>query len=273
MNIDYFIVKNPMTISSIALSGACVLHADSKYEEKRDNAPYGNLVALKTINGEGKVKIEGCDEITVVPGTLLFFKQANVRHYYCTDKNWDFWWFEFSANEVLDIQLNALLKVDFVANELNYCKSCLKLLKKNDNSSSYLASATFCLLLYSWLQNQINETKINPNHYMIQKSIDYLKEDIKNTVTVKDMAGKAGLCERRFRQVFKNITGMQPKTYIEDLCMNLAEGLLKNTSFSINEISQKLGYSSQFHFSKVFKKLHGMSPSNYRRNESNVIYT
>lgn len=265
MNFDFSIVKNPLATASIALRTVYVLHADPTYDVKKGETADRDLVVLRTIEGMGNVKIDGLEEITVLPQTLLFFKHANVRRYYCRGEKWDFWWFELSFNEVLNIPLNTLLQIEPVENELNDCKSCLELLRKNDTGSSSLASATLSLLLYKWMLHLENKLKANPHSDTVQKAIDYLKLNINSNISVKAMAAIAGLCERRFRQVFINITGMPPKKYLESLRINMAEELLKNTPFSINEISEKLGYSSQFHFSKAFQRSHDMPPSYYRK--------
>ncbi|WP_455721107.1 helix-turn-helix domain-containing protein, partial [Agathobacter sp.] len=45
-----------------------------------------------------------------------------------------------------------------------------------------------------------------------------------------------------------------------------AEALLLNTEYNINEISQIVGYDNALYFSRMFKKIKGISPSEYRKN-------
>ena len=45
----------------------------------------------------------------------------------------------------------------------------------------------------------------------------------------------------------------------------MAEELLRNTPFSINEISEKLGYCNQVHFNKAFQRIRNIPPSQFRR--------
>lgn len=265
MEFDFSVEKKPVAMPSIALRSVWSLHADQTYYVKKSRVPYNDLIALKTIGGSGKIKIDGQNEITTVPGTLVIFSYSSVRYYYCTDEKWDFWWFEFNTRDVFTAPLNTLLTVNPAANEMDHCISCMKLLKKGENNSSSLASATFCLLLFSWLHNIKSNVITNPHYEVIRAAIDDLRSDIHHTATVGDLAEKAGLCDRRFRQVFKNITGSNPKAYIENVRIGLAEELLRNTSLSVIEITSRLGYSSQFHFSKAFKRYHGIPPSNYRK--------
>jgi AraC-like DNA-binding protein len=271
MNFDFSILKNPLATASIALRTVYVLHADSTYDVKKRELSDNYFVALRTIGGMGKVIIDGHEEITVLPETLLFFKHSDVRRYYCSSNDWDFWWFEFSSSELHNIPLNTLTHIQPVENESDDCKSCLELLRKNDPASSYLASATLSVLLYKWMLHFENKSNDNPHRNAIQKVLYYLKLNICENISVKEMADMAGLCERTFRNVFIKITGKQPKKYLESLRISMAEELLRNTPFSINVISEKLGYSSQFHFSRAFQKTHGVPPSRYRKENQDVL--
>jgi hypothetical protein len=79
MYYDFSMVKKPIATAAIALRTVYVLEADRSYDVKKSGTPYNDLVALRTTSGMGGVKIEGHDEITVLPDTLLFFKHSSVR--------------------------------------------------------------------------------------------------------------------------------------------------------------------------------------------------
>ena len=265
MEFDFYVTKTPLLTVPVALRTVYVLHADTTYDVKKELRGCKDMVALRTTGGSGNIKICGIPEIIVPPYTLLFFKHADVRHYYCSSNVWDFWWFEFCCGEPFDFPLNTLMQVESVENEAYDCMKCLELLRKNDIGSGYLASATLGILLYKWMLYYENNFNTNPYQKAVHKVISYIKTNIDKNLTVKALAEITGFCERRFRQVFINITGVQPKKYIESLRMDMAEELLKNTSFSVGEISYKLGYSSQFHFCNAFRKAHGISPTEYRK--------
>lgn len=265
MNYDFSIIDNPLSNTLVALKTVYILHADPTYDVKKGGAPFKGLVALRTLDGTGSVKIEGQDEIVVTPGTLLFFDHSKVRQYFCSGEKWDFWWFEFTSNGGLGFPQNELIAIDTHGEELQNCIACLELLRKNNISSNRVASATFSLLLSKWMQYYENNKNYNPHRESIERVLDYLNSNFASDLSVKKMASMVGLCERRFRQVFETITGSSPIKYIEALRMRKAEGLLKNTSCSINEISITLGYSNQFYFSKAFKNVYGTSPSQFRK--------
>ena len=268
MNFDFSITNNPTPAASIALRAVYLLHSDPTYDIKKGYVQNRDIVALRTVGGLGKVTIEGFDEISVQPGTLLLVEHAKVRRYFCSDENWHFWWFEFSTNEIMNLPLNKLLQIPMVENELNDCETCLELLRKTNAGLLRLASATFNLLLNKWMLVTESNKQDNPYREAVENAINYMKLNMNKHITVESLARMTGLCERRFRQVFYNTTGMRPKKYQENLRISIAEELLLNTPCTIYEISLKLGYSSQFHFCKAFRNIHSIPPSQFRLNGS-----
>jgi len=152
-----------------------------------------------------------------------------------------------------------------VPKENDDCKTCLEMLKFNNNISNCIASSTISTLFYKWLLQYQNITlEYRPYRSAIHQLIYKMKSDTDTPMKVKEMADLMSLSERRFRQIFEGITGVSPKKFYDNLRIEQAEYLLINTPFSVSEISYKLGYSSPFHFSKAFSKVNGVAPSVYR---------
>lgn len=57
---------------------------------------------------------------------------------------------------------------------------------------------------------------------------------------------------------------MTPSKFIKEYRINISKQLLWNFSLPISTVGDKVGYPDQFHFSKTFKQITGMSPSDYR---------
>ena len=264
MYFDFAITGKPGEAAPVSLRTIYFVNADETYNVVKTGVPENDYVALRTFNGKGSVKIEGVDEITVLPGTLLLFRHNEVRRYFCSGEEWTFWWFEFSPGASADFPLNRLLHIGSVKNEEENCKDSLESLKEEGDASRMLASVYFSLLLHKW-GAYFDNRDISPYNKAVEKALAYLRSNLSENISVKAMADAAGFCERRFRQIFADVTGLQPRKYIEEMRINMAEELLRNTPFSISEISDKLGYSSQFHFSGAFRKSRGISPSQFRK--------
>ena len=75
------------------------------------------------------------------------------------------------------------------------------------------------------------------------------------------MARMAGLGERRFRHVFASATGQSPKRFHEGLRLEFGRQLLMAGRIKLDDVADRTGFSSAFHFSRAFKKKFGHPPS------------
>ncbi len=91
-----------------------------------------------------------------------------------------------------------------------------------------------------------------------------MRENLSRWWTVNEMAEFCHLSDDQFRRRFVSSTGMKPKEYLDRIKMRHAAELLVNSSRSVAETAEHLGYVDQFHFSRRFKALIGMSPKQYR---------
>lgn len=95
---------------------------------------------------------------------------------------------------------------------------------------------------------------------IIDNNID--KPDLDNLFLQKEMSmGRTSLYNK-----LKQTTGMGTSEYINLRRIKKAEDLLLNTNLSVSEISDRLGFTYQRYFSTIFKKVKGVSPSQFRNN-------
>lgn len=92
----------------------------------------------------------------------------------------------------------------------------------------------------------------------------WLQERAGRAVSVSDMAGKAGLEERTFLRRFKGATGMKPIEYVQNLRVGKARELLEFTKRSIDQIAWAVGYEDSTAFRRIFHRIMGLSPGDYR---------
>ncbi|MCQ2607854.1 MAG: bifunctional hydroxymethylpyrimidine kinase/phosphomethylpyrimidine kinase [Bacteroidales bacterium] len=87
----------------------------------------------------------------------------------------------------------------------------------------------------------------------------------KNYSDVQFYAEQLNVSSRYLSQVTKRISGMAPKTIIDNYIIKEIETELKTTGKSIQEIANDFGFSSQAHFTKFFKKMKNISPREFRK--------
>ncbi|NLK40144.1 MAG: AraC family transcriptional regulator [Clostridiales bacterium] len=84
-------------------------------------------------------------------------------------------------------------------------------------------------------------------------------------ITIAQLAEVCGMSETHFRRLFKEVYHISPAQYITKLRINYAKDLMKYENASIQQVSEALGFSSVYHFSKVFKRETDFSPSEYKK--------
>lgn len=83
--------------------------------------------------------------------------------------------------------------------------------------------------------------------------------------SLTDMATRAGLGERTFLRRFRAATGLKPTEYCQQLRVSKARELLEFSRQSIEQVAWQVGYADSGAFRKVFTRLVGLSPGDYRR--------
>jgi len=99
----------------------------------------------------------------------------------------------------------------------------------------------------------------------ITKSIEFMKQHLREPLRIATLASVVNLSRSHYTEIFRRVTGYAPLMYLNHLRMQRAVQLLNSTNLSVKAISDQLGFSDQFYFSRAFAKLHGHSPSEHRR--------
>lgn len=100
---------------------------------------------------------------------------------------------------------------------------------------------------------------------MILKVQHWLQAKGARAVSVADMAREAGLEERTFLRRFKAATGLRPTEYSQCVRTEKARELLQFTRRSIDQIAWSVGYEDATAFRRIFSRLVGLSPGEYRK--------
>lgn len=82
---------------------------------------------------------------------------------------------------------------------------------------------------------------------------------------VKHMISRSGLVRRTFDRRFRAATGYSPKDYVQLLRVEEAKQLLEMDGQSVDEITEAVGYSDPRAFRRLFGKMTGLTPAEYRR--------
>lgn len=99
---------------------------------------------------------------------------------------------------------------------------------------------------------------------IVEQAIHYMRENIESRITMDEVLRYVGYSQSHFSTVFKKKTGQSPLSYFNRLKVEHACCLLKTTDMKINMICYKVGIEDSLYFSRLFSKVMGMSPTEYK---------
>jgi len=227
-----------------------------------ENKNYYTLVFVT--NGNAIYEVSG-ENIRVEKGDVVFFHKGKLHSVKSDKKNpWSFYSvaFDISNMENKDI-IPMLTRIKQFGQYDEFFRMI---------NSEWTAKKTGSLikcrsLIMDILYNLIQEVEIKrPDelHYAkIEKVKGFLIENYRKTFTVSELSAIAGLSSSYFRMIFKKNTAMTVIQYQNKVKISKACDLLLSESCNVTEAAYSVGYNDIYYFSRVFKKIKGMSPSEY----------
>lgn len=100
---------------------------------------------------------------------------------------------------------------------------------------------------------------------LVTAAIHYMKENIEKKVSLDEMAQHIGYSPSHFSTLFNKRTGYTPTNYFNQLKIQRACHLLDFTDMKINQLCYKIGIDDCYYFSRLFSKIMGMSPRDYKK--------
>lgn len=110
-----------------------------------------------------------------------------------------------------------------------------------------------------------------PHHPGVNSAIVFMQANVGSPAALSDIARHAGLSVSHFCSLFRDQVGVTPMDYFIRLKLQKARRLLANTSLTVQEVAQQVGYDDRYYFSRLFRKLHGMPPMAYRRSQQTAL--
>lgn len=94
--------------------------------------------------------------------------------------------------------------------------------------------------------------------------MEHVAQHLHEPLALDELADVAGLSASRLGHRFREVVGVSPMHYVEQLRIERAKQLLTTTSLSVKEVARQVGYQTQFYFSLRFKRRTGRSPKAFR---------
>lgn len=99
----------------------------------------------------------------------------------------------------------------------------------------------------------------------VQTMLAYIHQHYAEKITLDQIAASAIISKRECLRCFRNCIDKTPVEYLLDYRIQIAEKLLRTTKLSMTQIAMRAGFNNSAYFTKVFRQLRGITPSQYRR--------
>lgn len=137
--------------------------------------------------------------------------------------------------------------------------------KRADNCASAEELFNYLIRVITVSYDEAAKQKRHDQNRPIRVVKQYISEHYAESLTLEKVSAVAGLSPAYLSTVFKSDTGMTFLEYLSKVRMDMAKQLLKNTSYTVADICEKVGYSDVRYFTKSFKKYSGLKPNEYRK--------
>lgn len=218
---------------------------------------------------EGALKVTRPYNVTLNAGDIIIFS-PDIEFEYASRK-FAYYWVHFSGRAANGILRDSYLRTN-IKMRAGKSTECEKMLRRMFYEFGYRSpmwerSAAVELehfLLLCGKANMDEDPKKNQEN--IAATITYIRTNIEKDLSVATLAERAYLSPSGFRRAFVAYTGKSPSEFIQNVRMELAEQLIRDTDMRISAVAACVGYSDALYFSRIFSKHFGESPMQYRKN-------
>lgn len=244
--------------------------AKEHYREREDGAD--QYILIYCTEGKGIIEVE--DQIYRLEKSDAFCIPRNVRHKYYADEKepWSILWVHFKGDNTNYFPLEERKIVHINSRHSDNRMMVLfnllfRVLERNYTIGNFIYISQVLSLILSeiYFREKVDESSVQDRH--VTMVIRYMYQHLRENLTLEEISEEVQLSKSYLNAVFKAQTGKSPVEFFIHLKMQEACKLLKSTDYYIYEVSSELGYTDQYYFSRIFKKVVGVSPKDYKNGD------
>ena len=210
----------------------------------------------------------GNKQITVQANDLLFIRKNQNYTVTVTDNApWEHIVISFDLQDDCDIDSVLLPFINKLSHPAQFEEIFKKILiTYNHADIAYnLEMKSLTYHIFSMLLEELSKKQASkkPKYKAIEKAARYIENNYKEKISVDILAKCSGYSTSNFSRLFKEIYSLAPAEYVNHIRIEKAKNMLKTEMFTLAEIAEECGFSNVYYFSRVFKKLVGVTPKTY----------
>lgn len=204
------------------------------------------------ISGEGILRINH-ETYHIHKNQMFIIPPDAVSYYQASAENpWEYTWISFDGEYADCLSELGKYVVDI---EPHYFENLLECKKFPGAEAEYLASRLWRIFA------KFSQKKGSTNYITIVK--EYINDNYMNEISIGNIAKNIGLDRKYLSRIFKEITGITIRDYLNEVRITKAISFLCDHHYNVRTTASLTGYSDSFAFSKFFKRHTGHSPKYY----------
>lgn len=250
-------------------------NAEHHFRERKE--PIADNVLIYCMDGRGHYRLRGKE--FDVNAHQYFILPAGEPHSYWSDDAapWTIYWIHFRGahsqyySEGADVPQDVKPGITSRINDRNNIFEEIFFTINNGYNQENLRYASSLLHYYLGSMRFLQQFRHADQHEEKVSSdtianvvIHYMKENIEMSLSLDAISDYVGYSVSHLSTIFKRETGMSPLHYFNNLKIERSCELLQYTDMQINQICYKVGIEDCYYFSRLFKKIKGMPPREYR---------
>ena len=225
------------------------------------------------VAGKGYYTVGGQTFTLSAGDTFLVYPLTEITYHADQNEPWEYYWVGFSGSDAAAIigatgfskEKPVLLGQEHSPLIKNYLLQIYEA-RGQDFSHAVKMTGLLYLTLSLFLKPSDTAAKNDGALTYVQNAITYMNYHYPYDISIDDVAAFTGISRSHLYRIFMSHTGQSPKAYLSALRIRQACTLLKKSEISITAIAASVGFENSLYFSKVFKRLKGMTPTEYREN-------
>lgn len=243
-------------------------HAARHYRERKEGIE--EYIYLYCMDGEGTVELFDGQSYTMHANEAFCIPALCGHRYYANRENpWSILWVHFKGEDCAFYPLEERRIIRFLSKNaenrmISHFELLLQVLRGNYTLGNfiYITQILGLILSETYYREKQCGTKEQDQH--VTTVIRFLFQHLQDTLTLEEIAREFDFSKSYLNQIFRKYTQRAPMEFFTHLKMQEACKLLRSTNLYIYEVGQYLGYADPYYFSRIFRKVVGVSPKEYR---------
>ncbi|WP_159516943.1 AraC family transcriptional regulator [Sunxiuqinia indica] len=249
-------------------------YPQARHHFRKRQTGINQTILIYNVDGIGEIVTEK-NQITLLKDHFIIIPEGIPHTYSANERDpWSIYWIHFSGPKARHLAQPVLQPMPVIRTNTSRINERLNLFNeifhnlRRGFSIEILEYVNLCLpRLIATFTHLPQYRSVNElfTHDPVSQSINFMLENINQKFKLEKLAKAVGLSKSHYSRLFLTRTGHSPIDYFIQLKIQRSCRLLDNNDLSIADVAREAGFEDQFYFSRQFRKVMNMSPTEYRK--------